>query len=50
VREILRGLGQSQLIVTDGGLLEGLLLDLIEKEYGWQGSLFSPLTWRPGRG
>jgi len=46
VREILQGLGQTHLTVTDGGLLEGLLLDHVEKESGCRPALISPLTWR----
>jgi exopolyphosphatase/guanosine-5'-triphosphate,3'-diphosphate pyrophosphatase len=44
VRELLRGLERKQVTVVDSGLLEGLLLDLIESEYGWPSSLSSPLT------
>ena len=50
VREILRGLKQTRLIVSDAGLLEGLLLDLIEKKYGRPQALVSPLTWRMQKG
>jgi len=32
---------------ADAGLLEGLLLDLIEKSCGIRSTLVSPLTWRP---
>lgn len=46
VREILDGFGLNQLIVTDGGLLEGLLLDLIEKELERPHTLAPHLTWR----
>ena len=45
VHELLRGLGQAGFTVVDSGLLEGLLLALIEKEYGWPQSLSSPLTF-----
>lgn len=45
VDELLGALEQRQLSVVDSGLLEGLLLALIEKEYGWPESLASPLTW-----
>ncbi|MFP5213660.1 MAG: hypothetical protein ACLGPL_09795 [Acidobacteriota bacterium] len=46
VRAILRGLGKRELTVTDGGFLEGLLLDIVEKEHGLPQSLVTPLTWR----
>lgn len=46
VREILTGLGAVSLTVTDGGFLEGLLLDLLEKQYGWPQTLRTRLTWR----
>jgi exopolyphosphatase/guanosine-5'-triphosphate,3'-diphosphate pyrophosphatase len=46
VREILHGMEQSQLTVTDGGLLEGLLLDHMEQKSGCPPSLIDPLTWR----
>lgn len=46
VREILRGLGTDRLTVSDGGLLEGLLIDLIEKSLGRPRRLVTPLTWR----
>jgi exopolyphosphatase / guanosine-5'-triphosphate,3'-diphosphate pyrophosphatase len=45
VREILRGLQQESLVVTDAGLLEGLLLNSIESAFGWSDSLYTPLTW-----
>jgi exopolyphosphatase / guanosine-5'-triphosphate,3'-diphosphate pyrophosphatase len=45
VFEILRGLGQQQFMVTDAGLLEGLMLHLIESRYGIPHGLQSPLTW-----
>jgi exopolyphosphatase/guanosine-5'-triphosphate,3'-diphosphate pyrophosphatase len=46
IREVLLGLGRVRFTVVDSGLLEGLLLALIEKEYGWPASLSSPLTFR----
>jgi exopolyphosphatase / guanosine-5'-triphosphate,3'-diphosphate pyrophosphatase len=46
VREILEGMRQDRLTVTDAGLLEGLLLDLIENEFGCSQPLVSPLTWQ----
>jgi exopolyphosphatase/guanosine-5'-triphosphate,3'-diphosphate pyrophosphatase len=45
VREILVALGKDRLIVTDAGLLEGLLLELVEEKLGLPEGL-SPLTWR----
>ena len=45
VLEILRATKKQQFTVTDAGLLEGLLLDLIEKERGMPQVLSSPLTW-----
>jgi exopolyphosphatase / guanosine-5'-triphosphate,3'-diphosphate pyrophosphatase len=45
VREILRGLRQEALVVTDAGLLEGLLLSSVESAFGWPESLTTPLTW-----
>lgn len=50
VREILEGMGRTSLTVTDGGLLEGLLLDHIEKEFGGPSALISSLTWRLQKG
>jgi exopolyphosphatase/guanosine-5'-triphosphate,3'-diphosphate pyrophosphatase len=46
VRELLRGLEHAHFTVVDSGLLEGLVLTLIEKEYGWPTSLASPLTFQ----
>ena len=46
VDELLRGLEQVHLTVVDSGLLEGLVLALIEKEYGCPESLASALTFR----
>jgi exopolyphosphatase / guanosine-5'-triphosphate,3'-diphosphate pyrophosphatase len=49
VRELLRGLQQPSLTVVDSGLLEGLLLALVEKEKGQPSGLSSPFTFRmPG--
>jgi len=46
VLEIINGLQGKGLIVTDAGLLEGLLLNLIEKDRGMlHTSLQTPLTW-----
>lgn len=45
VREIMLGLEQRELTVTDGGLLEGLLIDLVEKTYGWPQKIETSLTW-----
>lgn len=45
VQEILKGFHQDRFTVTDGGLLEGLLLEMAEHERGWPHKLFSPLTW-----
>jgi exopolyphosphatase / guanosine-5'-triphosphate,3'-diphosphate pyrophosphatase len=45
VRELLRGLDQKQATAVDSGLLEGLVLALIEKEYDWPSGLSSPLTF-----
>jgi len=46
VHEILLGLGRSRLLVTDAGLLEGLLLDLVERERFGSAGLRTPLQWR----
>lgn len=46
VHEILIGLGQQELTVTDAGLLEGLLIDLIERTRGWRGGMETALRWR----
>lgn len=45
VSEIMRGLAQTELTVTDGGLLEGLLIDLVERTEGWPQHLQTTLTW-----
>jgi exopolyphosphatase / guanosine-5'-triphosphate,3'-diphosphate pyrophosphatase len=49
VREILSALEKDRLIVTDAGLLEGLLLGLIEEKLGLPEGL-CPLTWRLQKG
>lgn len=46
VREIINGLHRDRLTVTDAGLLEGLLLNLVEKDRGmFNTPLQTPLTW-----
>ncbi|HAA05730.1 MAG TPA: hypothetical protein DCE18_20525 [Syntrophobacteraceae bacterium] len=45
VNEILGGLGRTNLVVTDAGLLEGLLLDSAETTMGLPHRLISPFTW-----
>jgi len=45
ILEILYAMKKQQLTVTDAGLLEGLLLDLIEKQRGMPHVLLNPLTW-----
>jgi exopolyphosphatase/guanosine-5'-triphosphate,3'-diphosphate pyrophosphatase len=45
VQELMRGLEHTHFTVVDSGLLEGLVLALIEEEYGWPASLASPLTF-----
>jgi exopolyphosphatase/guanosine-5'-triphosphate,3'-diphosphate pyrophosphatase len=45
-RELLRGLQQPSLTVVDGGLLEGLVLTLIEKAYCRASGLSSTFTLR----
>jgi exopolyphosphatase/guanosine-5'-triphosphate,3'-diphosphate pyrophosphatase len=51
VSEILSCFGRDSFIVTDAGLLEGILLDSIEKESGLrdgdESGLRTVLTWRP---
>lgn len=47
VGEIVRGFNVDTLTAADAGLLEGLLLDLVEKSCGIRSTLVSPLTWRP---
>ncbi len=46
VDEIIACYEQSSFIVTDAGLLEGLLLDIVEKERGLARGLRTGLTWR----
>jgi exopolyphosphatase/guanosine-5'-triphosphate,3'-diphosphate pyrophosphatase len=46
VHEILAGLGRSSFVVTDAGLLEGQLLDLIEKDRFQTSGLRTSLVWR----
>lgn len=46
VDELLRALEQRRVMVVDSGLLEGMLLALIEEACGWPESLVSPLTLR----
>jgi exopolyphosphatase/guanosine-5'-triphosphate,3'-diphosphate pyrophosphatase len=50
VSEVLSCFGQDSFIVTDAGLLEGLVIDLVEKESGLSGSeppgLRTGLTWK----
>lgn len=45
VREILKELEQTSLMVSDAGLLEGLLLDLVEQEYNHPRALVTSLRW-----
>ena len=45
VHELLRGLAQTSLTVVDSGLLEGLVLALIERECGLPSGFSSPLTF-----
>ncbi len=46
VSTILRSFGRQDLIVADGGLLEGLLLDDIHRNHGLDPPpLWTPLTW-----
>ncbi len=48
VAELLRALKQVQFMVVDSGLLEGLLLTLIEQTFGWPERLVSPFTMDHG--
>ncbi|MGO9020302.1 MAG: hypothetical protein ACLQVJ_18345 [Syntrophobacteraceae bacterium] len=54
VSEILSCFGRERFDVTDAGLLEGLLIELVEKESGLSGSvgacLRTGLTWRLQKG
>lgn len=45
VQEILASLDEERFTVADGGLLEGLFLNLAEKELGWPDRILTPLTW-----
>ncbi|MCU0574231.1 MAG: hypothetical protein MUC41_14725 [Syntrophobacteraceae bacterium] len=45
VHEILLGLERARMLVADAGLLEGLLLDLVEKENFGRVELRTPLKW-----
>jgi len=45
VHEILLGLERARMLVADAGLLEGLLLDLVEKEKFGRVELRTPLKW-----
>lgn len=46
VHEILLGLDRARMLASDAGLLEGLLLDLVEKEsFGRVEQLRTPLEW-----
>lgn len=47
---ILEAFHQDSLLVTDAGLLEGLLLDHVESALGCTKTLVSPLTWHPQKG
>ncbi len=50
VRGILEGLNLTEMVVTDAGLLEGLLLHGAETALGRPKSLVSPLTWQTEKG
>jgi exopolyphosphatase / guanosine-5'-triphosphate,3'-diphosphate pyrophosphatase len=50
VSEILARFTSSRLLVSDAGLLQGLLLDFIENESGLPGGLRTSLTWRLQKG
>ncbi|MGV8075647.1 MAG: hypothetical protein AB2L11_13960 [Syntrophobacteraceae bacterium] len=50
VREILRGFNKTRITVTDGGLLEGILLNSIEEKFGWPQGLSTHLTWKLQKG
>lgn len=54
VSEVLRCFGKDRFIAADAGLLEGLLIDLIEKDSGLYGGeaagLRTSLTWRLQKG
>lgn len=46
VSEILKGLHQASFTVTDSGLLEGLLLDLMERDQNLPPTLRAPFNWK----
>ncbi len=50
VREILEGMSKSGLTITDGGLLEGLLIDCVEDFHQWPHTLSTHLTWKQQKG
>jgi exopolyphosphatase/guanosine-5'-triphosphate,3'-diphosphate pyrophosphatase len=54
VSEILSCFGRERFVVTDAGLLEGLLIELVEKESELSGGgvpcLRTGLTWRLQKG
>jgi exopolyphosphatase/guanosine-5'-triphosphate,3'-diphosphate pyrophosphatase len=50
IREVLRGFAKEGLTITDAGFLEGLLLDLMEKEHGWPQTLKTRFSWRAATG
>lgn len=50
VSEILAAFGLARFEAADAGLLEGLLLELVEKESGLPPGLTTALTWRPQKG
>ena len=54
VSEILSCFGRQHFVVTDAGLIEGLLIELVEKESELSGGeaagLRTGLTWRPQKG
>lgn len=45
VQEIMDNLDEKRFTVADGGLLEGLFLNLAEKQLGWPDRILTPLTW-----
>lgn len=50
VHKILEGLNLDTMVVTDAGLLEGLLLDGAERILGLPKTLLGPLTWHTQKG
>lgn len=50
VGQILACFGAERFTATDAGLLEGLLLDLVEREFSLPRGLTTGLTWRPQKG